>query len=337
MKICFVKKTIDSRQRGMVLMLVMTMIVVLVIIVQQIAFNTSVELKNGASHFHGLKAYYAAKSGLELTLLKIFIYKKTQEFLNTKSKKFQNNPSVQMMTGHIQSQMYLFWKPPMFWPPLLPEDISEIKKNDVQEIIQNSFFDSSSYKIQVENENSKLNINDLADPNPSIRIWAENVFKNLLLNLRNQEPWLNHHYSEQDMADITEKLKSHVNPSMPSYSEDYPFLNRRFMSLDELLQIENFLPELLEFLRPYLTVHSPGGIYLQFAKTNLIQSLSPNFNKDQADKVFQQFDIENNEESFFISGLTQIYDFFERENLGFIRDEYKTTNPNTPSLGRTCL
>ena len=323
MKIKFFKKKIHSRQRGMVLMLVLTMIVFLVAIVQQMAFNTSVEFKNGASHFHGLKAYYAAKSGLELTLLKILIYKQAQNVLNKKQQDLGNNPSVQAMSDYIQSQMHLLWKPPLVWPPSLPEDISEIKKNEVQEIVQNSFLTKASYKVSVENESSKLNINDLAHPYSSIRIWAENILTNLLFHLRNQEPWLNHKYSEQDLKELIEKLKNHLNPSSPVYSEDHPPLNRRLMNLDELLNIENFLPELLEFLTPFITVYTPGGLYLQFAKKTLIQSLSPNINENQAEQLFQRLDLENNEESLFISNLNQAYSLFENENLGFIKEEYQ--------------
>ena len=330
MKIKFLKKNFHSRKRGMVLLLVLTMIVFLVAIVQQIAFNTSVEFKNGASHFHGLKAYYAAKSGLELTLLKIFIYKKAQEFLTKKEKELGNNPSVQAMAGYVQSQMHLLWKPPLIWPPILPEDISEIKKNEVQEIVQNSFLKKTSYKISVENESSKLNINDLAHPYSSIRIWAENVLTNLLFHLRNQEPWLSHKYSEQDLKDLIEKLKNHLNPTSPAYSADHIPLNRRLLSLDELLNIENFRPELLEFLSPYITVYSSGGLYLQFAKKKLIQSLSPNINEDQAEKMFQQLDLENNEESLFISNLTQAYSLFESESPD-LKEEYQSKDP--PSLG----
>ena len=330
MRIKFLKKKIHSHQRGMVLLLVLTMIVVLVAIVQQMAFNTSLEFKNGASHFHGLKAYYSAKSGLELTLLKVFIYKKAQEFLTKKEKELGNNPSIQAMAGYVQSQMHLLWKPPVVWPPILPEDLSEIKKNEVQKIVQDSFFKTAEYKISVENESSKLNINDLAHPHSSIRIWTENILTNLLFHLRNQEPWLSHKYSEQDLKDLIEKLKKHLNPSIPAYSEDHPPLNRRLMSLDELLNIENFRPELLEFLSPYITVYSSGGLYLQFAKKRLIQSLSPNINEDQAEKVFQQLNLENNEESLFISNLTQAYSLFESENLDF-KEEYQSKD--LPSLG----
>ena len=332
MKINFFNKKIHPRERGMVLLLVLTIIVFLVAIVQQIAFDTSVEFKNGAVHFHGLKAYYAAKSGLELTLLKIFIYKKAQMFLTKKEKELGNNPSIQTMTSYIQSQMHLLWKPPLVWPPILPEDISEIKKNEVQEIVQNSFLKTAAYKISVENENSKLNINDIAHPHSSIRIWTENVLANLLFHLRNQEPWLNSQYSEQDLKDLIEKLKNHLNPSSPTYSEDHPPLNRRLMSLNELLKIENFRPELLEFLNPYVTVYSSGGLYLQFAKKKLIQSLSPNINEDQAEKVFQKLDIENNEESLFIPNLTQAYGLFESEDLGFIKEEYQSED--SLSLGK---
>ncbi len=317
------------RQRGVVLMVVLTTIVFLVIIAQQTAFDTSVEFKNGVSHFHGLKAYYAAKSGLELTLLKILIYKKTLNFINAQS---QNNTAIQSLISQAQSQLYLLWKPPSLWPPLLSEDISEVRKSEVQEMLQDSFFTDVSYEIRVENESSKFNINDLASPHLSIRTWAQQVFNNLLLNLRNQEPWLGDQYSEQELKEILNEIQRRLNPSS-SYTQNQTPLNRRLMNINELLLIEGTRPELIELLRPYITVYSSTGVHLQFMKKLLIQSLSNSINQTQAENISQQLDIENNEQEIFISNLNQAQTLFEQEGLNFMKNEYSNINPNTPEIG----
>lgn len=305
------------RKKGAALMFVITTIAFLVVMVQQIAFDSSVESKSGSAYFHGLKAYYAAKSGMELTVLKIFIYQEVLKFLNSTAQS-SGSPLAGSVVRQAQSQLYRLWKPALVWPPLLSEDISDIAKSSIQENVQNSFFNNVSYTVHVENESSKLNLNDMASPHSPIRFWAQTTLTRLLMHLRDKEPWLSSRYSEQDLSDTAEEIQKHLNPS----SLDPSYLKRRFINADELLMIEGMSSELLEFLTPYITVYSSGGLYLQFAKKLLIQSLSGGLNEEQAEDMTHQLDVLTNEEALFISSVKELEKF---EEWSFINsDEYSS-------------
>ena len=193
---------IHQHKKGMVLMIVLTTITLLIVIVQQIAFDTQVEYKNGVSNYRSLRAYYSAKSGVELALLKILTYRKIHELLKGKNIESLLGPEGSSLIRQYTDQI---WQQPFSWPPALPEDLSDIRKGEVQDIIQESLMDLS-YTVQIAPEGSRINLNDMASPMPPVRQWTQNTFYNLLVHLRNQNKWLMEKYSVNDLREIQQNI-----------------------------------------------------------------------------------------------------------------------------------
>ena len=257
-----------KRKRGMVLMVVLTTITLLIVIVQQIAFDTQVEYKNGVSHYHSLRAYHASKSGIELALLKILTYRKIHEQLKNKNIESILGPEGKEMIQRYTDQI---WQQPFAWPPIVPTDLSDIRQGEMQDIINTSLLDMS-YSVQIEVEGSRINLNDMISPLPQVREWTRNTFYNLLIHLRNQNAWLQEKYSVNDLRNIQQNIiTALIDTSHP--------IGRPLTHFSELEKIEGISPELIEWIRPYISFYSKGGLHLQYANSTLIQSLHENIEK----------------------------------------------------------
>ena len=82
----------------------------------EISYNTHVELKIGAAQLDRLKAYYLAKSGVQISLLRINAYKMV---LNRYGSQLGSN----------KADLDLVWSFPFAWPPMLPTEASKFDQS----------------------------------------------------------------------------------------------------------------------------------------------------------------------------------------------------------------
>ena len=316
---------IHKNKKGMVLMVVLTTITLLIVIVQQIAFDTQVEYKNGVSNYRSLRAYYSAKSGVELALLKILTYRKIHELLTGNKKNIESllGPEGSSLIRQYTDQI---WQQPFSWPPVLPEDLSDIRKGEMQDIIQESLMDLS-YTVQITPEESRINLNDMVSPMPPVRQWTQNTFYNLLVHLRNQNKWLMEKYSVNDLREIQQNiLKAMQDPGH--------LIGRPLTHFNELETIEGISPELMEWLRPYISFYAVGGVQLQYANPIIMQSLHENMEQNASEQlVYRRDNTDQTEEN-----PRPLYDFDQtknlwmNQNLNFLTSYYSQKRENEPEL-----
>src|SRR6185437_10787711 len=131
-----------------------------------------------------LKAYYAARAGLELSLLRIKIYE-------TVAGQLGSNSQIPL------SMLDPIWQIPFTWPPVLPKDISKAEASDIQETVAKSAM-QAEYVSRIESEGGKLNINDLGSPSTSLaqstRAQILKIFQNQIL----QDENFAHQYRDYD-------------------------------------------------------------------------------------------------------------------------------------------
>ena len=308
----------------MVLIVTLTTITLLIVIVQQIAFDTQVEYKNGVSNYHSLRAYYAAKSGVEMALLKILTYRKIHKLL-------KNNTQIEAVlgpTGKALVRQYTdqTWQQPFAWPPLIPEDLSDIRRGEVQEIISKSLLDAS-YTVQITAEDSRINLNDMVSPLPQLREWTRNVFDNLLIHLRNQNKWIQEKHSVNDLREIQQNIINTMqDPSLP--------IGHPFTHFSDLEQIEGISPELIEWLRPYISFYAIGGLHLQYASPMIMQSLHENIEANMAEQLVSRRDnTDQTEEKRMLSGFDPVKALWVDQSMDFLIPFYSgETKPELHSV-----
>ena len=296
-------------KRGIVLMVVLSAIAFLVVVVQQMGFDSHLEFQNGVSQYHSLKAYHSAQSGLKLALLKVLIYK--QIHLSAK----ESNKDLSL----IEPQLNLIWQIPVQWPQELENE--EDPKPD------ESLFDRhTSYQSFTTAEGAKLDINELGSPISFVREWTKEMFFNLLINLRNQHSWLSEKYSENELKQIADETALLFNPASLSSVTYYPS-KTALMDINDLIFVSGITEELLEFLKPYITLFGEGGIHLQFADKMILKSLHKNINDQMIEDISPALEEKQN-----LWTHTNSREFFTEQGLDFLLDHYFTSNFDELSL-----
>ncbi len=291
------------KKRGMVLMITLTTITLLVVILQQVAFDSKIEFENGVTHYHSLKAYHASKSGIELALFKVLIYKKIINYLKNRSEDRNLAPFIQQ----YEQYTHWIWNQPLVWPPVISPDASETLKSELQDKMSESLF-QTSYETKVEAEVAKLNLMDMVSPSSEkVRQWAKDVFYSLMINIREKSRWFQDNYSINEIRKLIDEVEKMLNPSIwNTTTQTYSIYQ-----LNDLKHIENIHPEWIEWVRPYVTLYSAGGLNIQWSDPLILQSLHESITYEKAKKMVDQ----KIEDNMYLSNFNKVKSFFAQNDL----------------------
>lgn len=299
-----------KNQKGLVMVVVLSTIAFLIIIIQEIAFDTEVELKHGVSRYQKLKSYYSAKSGMELSLLQLMIYKR----LSTQVKKL---PPIVASQAHLY--LHQLWQRPVKFPPDIPEELSDTKKSTIQNTINVSMFKDQSYKVHVESEGSKLHLYDLSSPISALRNWTRSVLYRLLINIRDKHSLIADTYNTNQVQEIVNTIDQVFNPS-------HSLSQNPIMNLDDLAHIKGIPPEWIELMKPYVTIHGESGIHFLFAPDLLLLSLHDNLTKEAIQNMRANL---QNQARYFLD-IQSLQSFFNEMGWSFMEDYFVKTSRNPP-------
>ncbi|MEO0337544.1 MAG: hypothetical protein AAF202_14205, partial [Pseudomonadota bacterium] len=115
-------------QKGVALMMAIFATSLMIFLAVEVSYDTNVEYMVASQQVNRLKAYYAAKAGAEMSLLRILIYKKAMAQFGDQLK------------GN-ESMLDPIWQMPFAWPPIFPEDLSDIDKDLINSAVEKSTFD----------------------------------------------------------------------------------------------------------------------------------------------------------------------------------------------------
>lgn len=247
----------------MALIMVLSTIVFIILIIQGTVFDTQVEYRSAISELNSLRAYYAAKSGMEVNILRVKTYTKITDTYSSHIKPFQ-------------AAVDLIWQFPFQWPPPIPSETNSRNKGDLAQIKENSFM-QASFITTIKPENSRIDINDLASPIPSLRKWTFEVLYRLMYHLRLQNQKLAEEIQEAEITEILHNIKNYVDPDTQlersQLSEPNSNANRSLVSLEELHEVEGISDYLYAVIAPFITIYGEKGLNINTAPVQLIQAL----------------------------------------------------------------
>ncbi len=284
-----------SNSKGLVLIMVLSSLMLLMLIVQETIFYTQIDRRAAVTELHSLKAYYAAKAGMEVALLRVKIYRQM-------CKKYGN------VIGQFQPYLDMIWRFPFGWPPVsvqAPSDQSDSgdPREEQQQWIKNSLMGRIGYITTITPTSALLDINDLASPVPSLREKTKEVFLNLLSRLREENKDLDKHFQDEgiDSQSLVLNIQDWIDPNVRRGSENSPVSenliykdhhvlppNRSFVSLQELHQVEGMTDTLYRALSPFLTVYGNKGMDINLAPWELISSINPLFPVELAQSIAEK-------------------------------------------------
>ncbi|MYE07288.1 MAG: general secretion pathway protein GspK [Oligoflexia bacterium] len=255
----------------MALIMVLSTIVFVILIIQETVFDTQVEYRSAIAELNSLRAYYAAKAGMEVNILRVKSY--------TKIIKSYDNKTMNQFRPYID----LIWRFPFQWPPPIPKELDSITTEEISKISNNSFM-QAQFATFIEPESGKMDINDLASPIPSLRVWTHNVLFNLIALLRMNNKKLDDALSTEDINNILNNIKDWADPDTQQSERNAPESNlydqtmglprnRSFVSIEELRQVAGMSDILYTALKPFITVYGEKGLSVNNSNAQLTQAL----------------------------------------------------------------
>lgn len=278
-------------QRGVALLIALFAMMIMMVIAVELTYDTTVDYQTSAQAVNRLKAYYAARAGVELSLLRIRLYRKVVSQLGS-------TPQVPI------SMLDPIWQIPFTWPPILPDDIGKADKENIQETVKKSPM-QAQYATRIESEGSKLDINDLAS---NSKLLADSTHAQIVKMFQakiQQDEQFAKRYRDRDFDRLVNFITDWITPGTTSlnggdkasyYSDNNPENNhfippmQPFKTVDELHMVHEMNDDFYDVLAPKITVYGTKGINVNYANKETLMALDPGITSEIADDIITRRD-----------------------------------------------
>lgn len=254
----------------------------MIFIATEVSYDTSVEYVMARQKVNILKARYAAKAGVEISLLRIVIYKKVVAGISNAMSPEQAQPLMSLLDP--------IWQMPFTWPPVLPDQMTGTDKSNVDEIVKVSPMDAQ-YLATIYSEGGKIDINDLSSVSKQIqKVTAQqilNIFKTEVLNnekfsakyrdtrfeelVNNIIDWEDENSESLNGGDERDKYK---------IRSDFLPPNAPFKTIKELNMVAGMNEDFFNLLSQRVTLFGTKGVNVNYANEEVISSLDPSIKGD---------------------------------------------------------
>ena len=272
-----------KRQRGIALIISLFAVMILSFIAVELSYDVSIEYIISNKEYHRLRAYYAAKSGVEISRFRIHIYKQIV-------KQFQSQLAGQ------QHLLDLIWNFPLVWPitSVLPEGLVRVEKEQIQDTVSESLMGSLQYTTQISSEGSKIDLNDLASPAENLSKITRTQLIEIFANSIAEETDFGKELSDSNTnyEEIIDNIQDWIdddNMAQKGGDESQPYSdiivqneiegnlppNRPFWTLQELKMVKGVSNKIYNFLTPHITVYGSKGINPNYISSHLLRGLDP--------------------------------------------------------------
>lgn len=264
-----------KNQKGIALLLATFSLTLMLYLAMEVQYETQVEYIVNNQAVNQLKAYYAAKSGVELSLLRIKIYQNA---------KAQVAAAGQAAAG-FSPLLNLIWSFPFAWPPILPGEMDAVEKGQIEEAVKGATLDGG-YFTTISDEGTKIDLNDLDSPSKALRESTRKLLLQIFENeIKNETEWGKENRDFQpeelvgnivDWVDSDQQSQKGGNESALYEANDtgvtYP-PNRQFRSVEELRMVAQMTDDLYAMLEKRVTVYGAKSINPNTATAEVLQSI----------------------------------------------------------------
>jgi general secretion pathway protein K len=292
-----------NEESGAALMMAIFTVTMLMIIATEIMYETSVEFVVSSQTVNRVKAHYAAKAGVEISLLRLHIYRKAVAAMGEEAA--QQLPLLDMM-----------WTMPFSWPPHVPGEASRSDREEVKAKVKSSKMDSQ-YLATIESEGNKIDLTTLASENEKLRNATMNqIIAIFEQRMQDDQKFANKH-SGEDWRKLANSIKDWVDPDDKNdmggeESSAYRDLgeagrnlppNRPFMTFEELHMVSGMTDEYYKMLLPRVTIYGTKVVNIKYASRDVLKTLfaltDEQVRKLMDEKERKDSNVFKNEQSFY--------------------------------------
>ena len=141
------------QKKGIALILAVTSLLFMVYIAKEVSRDSLTEYVVNSHELSRLKAYYAARNGMDIALLRIKLFQQASRL---------------PLPPAFAAQIDQIWKFPFAWPLPAPPDLNSVARDSMTKMMKESLMDAS-YTHTIEDEGSKIDVNDLISPSKTLQ------------------------------------------------------------------------------------------------------------------------------------------------------------------------
>lgn len=260
-------------RRGVAILLAMSAIMILTYIAMEVSEDSLIDYSVASSRVGRLQAHYAAKSAVEMGLLRIHLYRKA---LATFGEQLKGK----------ESMLDPLWQFPFSWPPPLPDEMNIADKDAIQTSLKDSLM-KSQYLVTIQSEGAKIDLNDLRSPVKTVR---EGIEKQILrifeLKMESDEEFREVHRNTNfqelvwNLTDWVDKDSISLNGGdersryQDRQDQELP-PNQPFKTLDELHLVAGMTDDIFDLIADQVTLYGSMGVNVNTATKEILASLDP--------------------------------------------------------------
>ena len=275
----FLKKQVAGK-RGSALMMAIFTVTMLMVIATEVVYQTSVEHLVSAQGVNGVQAYYAARAGAEISLLRIHLY------LKALSQFGSSLPNKSMLDP--------IWQIPFSWPPMAPPAASAVDKDNIRRAIKDSTM-KAQYAVTIEPETGKIDVNDLGSKSDALAKSARALLLQAFQTKMEYDLDFAAQFRGFDFNKILDAIRFYVSESkvdpgglQSAYGDrgsDYMPPHRPFKTLQELRLVPGVDDRIFDLLLPRVTIYGAKGVNVNYASKDVLMSLNPRIQEKEANLI----------------------------------------------------
>jgi general secretion pathway protein K len=287
MKRLFFRQTKESNsEKGAALILALSATTLLLVIATEVMFETSVEYVVSSQSVNQVRAYWAARAGAEMSLLRIHIYRQA---LAIGAEKLPN-PRI----------LDEIWRQPFLWPPPVPEGLSLVESDAIKKAVNASDLTTLkiSYLSTIEAEGAKVDINDLGSPSKIMSEAANRQILQLFQNKMENDENFATRFRGFNFQEVVNNIADWIDADDESrnggsekslYTQrprsDFLPTNQPLRTLAELHLVAGMTDTLYDVLSPAVTLYGGKGINVNQADKNVFKAMGAAFTDEKISRI----------------------------------------------------
>lgn len=311
-------KKIRGSEKGIALFMVISALALLSILIAELTYSTQVNSRLAYNNIDNMKAYYIAKAGMKLSLLRLAAYKQIKKFIDD-----PNNPAGKAVGKDIIEKI---WNFPFMYPIPIPKEATITQGDEIKKFTKESSM-KGSYIANITSESNKMNLNNLfikevedtsknqntgtgganttpkqptsaAQTKQMIPVDIQPIFESAITtaieNKKREDKDFYDTYRNVEGKDVLDAIMAYLfkdkpNSNLPGFKQINP-KEAPFYSLTELHLIPGIDDEIYNILESIFTVYSTPGININTADKQLFIALFPQATPDDIDAIMKRRD-----------------------------------------------
>lgn len=289
LKKTFRKTNNNWSQKGAALMLALSFVALISFVLFEISKETLFESLSTSQDIHELRAYYAARAGEDISLLRIKTYHMVISQIE----------AAGPMAAPFKEKASILWEFPFIWPPILPDTASLVAKNQLNVTLKESFFKKVAFAPVIQDLGGLIDLNALDSPSESLAESTRTMLIEIYRKKIEDDEEFSSNYSYSDIERVINNITDWIDEdseSLSGGSESSSYAsrdlrnippNQHFKSLDEVLLVEGMSSELFDVIKDSITIIGSPGININTANKRVLRTLDPRLTDELIDKIIQ--------------------------------------------------